>query len=113
MFVIRLIANGTMYYLVELDEGTSMGLITVWALLGNKIQTFVDEDSAIRALERIQEYPKDELGFMQWDDSEEKIHREKKQDYLAPGLRAASYEIQIIDLTDMIIARQWKINYLQ
>lgn len=113
MFVMRLIANGVMYYLVEIDEGMSMGLVTVWALLGNKIQTFVDEQSAMRALEKIQEYPKDELGFMQWDDSDAKIHREKQEDYFPPPLRAPHYEIQIIDLTDMVVARQWKIDYMQ
>jgi hypothetical protein len=109
MIVLRLVANGMMYYLVDLDEGMSHGLLTVWATVGNKIQTYPTEESAVRALDRIQEYPKEELGYAQWDDDEAKIAGEA---YRVKAISAARYEFQIVDLSDMVIARKWEVAYV-
>ena len=104
MFVMRIVLHdgGVVYFtgfdFYPEDPGKDGAY---WAMLGNRIQTFVDEESAGRALETIK------TGYFHYlivDDSEAKIAGADYQP--KPFLLGRSWEIQVLDLTDMIVCRR-------
>lgn len=105
MFVMRLVLERMMYYFAEFDlHPEKPGHdAAYWTMLGNKIQSFVDEESGCRAMEKLQD---GFFHYLVWDDSEAKI--------AGTGYKPAevdmsdSWEIQLVDLTDMIVARRFK-----
>lgn len=107
MFVMRLVFNNLMYYFAGFDvhpEDHSKDTM-YWARLGNKIQSFVDEDSAIRAMEQMKE---GFFHYIAWDDSDAKIAKASGTEYVGQALEMTSWSVQIIDLTDMVICREMK-----
>lgn len=103
MFVMRLMFERVMYYFAGFDlHPEDHGKDTVrWALLGNKIQSFVDEDSGMRAMDQLRE---GFFHYMTWDDSDAQL----VEGYQGKPLELSSWEIQLIDLTDMVIARKFR-----
>ena len=100
MFVLRLVLENTVLYFasLEFDPDNPQKDTVQWVKLGNRLQSFVDAESAKRTLDQI-------LGgvfhYVEVDDSEAKIAGAQ---YVPPAVKIGSHwQFQIIDLTDMLV----------
>lgn len=106
MFVLRIMIGRMLLYFAGVDyrNGEINEDVYRWAMLGNKIQSFVDEESALRALDVIKQRPR---HHVRWDDSEYFLSGE---DYPGTVIKEAKLTVVVLDLTDMVIARQLTID---
>jgi hypothetical protein len=96
-----MIVGQLVLYFVEVDHGTTKAdpQTVRWAFLGNKIQSFTSEESAMRMFEDLT--GRTAFYHTRWDDSEAKL----TPDYQGQKMQWGSFQVEIIDLTDMLIAR--------
>lgn len=107
MYVIRIVINGSMimYFVGVNHSADKTDAETVkWAFVGNKIQSFVSEESAIRMLDDLQTR---RMHHVRWDDSEEYLGGE---DYKGQILRQSDLLVEILDLTDMVVCRHTRLK---
>jgi hypothetical protein len=100
MFVLRLVLENAILYFasLEFDPDNPQKDTVQWVKLGNRLQSFVDAESAKRALDQILSGV---FHYVEVDDSEAKIAGAQ---YVPPAVKIGSHwQFQIIDLTDMLV----------
>lgn len=103
--MMRMVYEREMYYFTGFDINPELPeLNTVyWALVGNKLNTFRKEESAMRAVQLLKET---QLHYKFWDDSEALIAGDAYEPEVFIG---SGWEIQVVDLSNMGIKHSHRV----